>query len=242
MRGLGGDEVRLQSTWLSELSLYQVESKTKAERNKRLGALFRYFGKRGYTPSVQDIQTFFKDYGLSSKEASSLRRSFIYRLDKNNEVKASTQKNTKETQRKVYLNSARAKKSAEKSNSKEVFACPQLKAILLDINLRRSEEDLDKGEQTSIEEGFVYLLEHPLYPGWVKAGMTVDYIKRMELYNQADPLSRYRYIDIHWVSNRRDREHQLLSDLAQQTKEVSGEWFFLDSDVALQVIRQLLSR
>lgn len=101
----------------------------------------------------------------------------------------------------------------------------QLKAILADIRLRYGDEVRNIGEQTSAKEGFVYLVTHPCYSGWVKAGMTIDFEFRLATYNTSDPLSRFEYVEIAWTPDRRDAERQLLTALQRIAAETRGEWF-----------------
>lgn len=101
----------------------------------------------------------------------------------------------------------------------------QLKVILAGIRGRYGEEIRQKGEQTSVREGFVYLATNPCFPGWVKAGMTIDYELRLGTYNTSDPLSRFEYVKLAWTPDRRDAERLLLTALQRTAAETRGEWF-----------------
>jgi len=92
-----------------------------------------------------------------------------------------------------------------------------------------------QGEQTAIPEGFLYLVTHPQFKGWVKAGMTIDYEQRLATYNIADPLARFELAAVRWVSDRRASERQLLCRLANVAKESRGEWFKLSLSEASAV-------
>lgn len=99
-----------------------------------------------------------------------------------------------------------------------------LAAVLADIRRRFGDEIRTKGEQTAVREGFVYLLVHPCFEGWVKAGMTIDYELRLASYNTSDPLSRFAFVSAKWVPDRRRAERLLLDRLANVSGEMRGEW------------------
>lgn len=105
-----------------------------------------------------------------------------------------------------------------------VAASAALAAVLTDIRRRFGDEIRTRGEQTAVREGFVYLLTHPCFEGWVKAGMTIDYELRLATYNTSDPLSRFAYISVQWVHDRRQSERLLLERLANVSDEMRGEW------------------
>lgn len=112
-----------------------------------------------------------------------------------------------------------------------------LKTVLEDIRRRFGDEIRQRGEQTAVKEGFIYLVTHPCFEGWVKAGMTIDYELRLGTYNVADPLSRYEMVAIKWVDNRREAEMQLLEALGLSASEVRGEWMRIESDSAMAIFR-----
>jgi hypothetical protein len=116
---------------------------------------------------------------------------------------------------------------------------PQLKAILEGIRDKYGDEIRKRGEQTSIPEGFVYLVTHDLFPGWVKAGMTIDFEIRLGTYNISDPLSRFRFAALRWVPNRRQAERELLSQLADEADNQAGEWFEMPLPVAKEIFAAL---
>lgn len=112
-----------------------------------------------------------------------------------------------------------------------------LKTVLEDIRRRFGDEIRQRGEQTAVKEGFIYLVTHPCFEGWVKAGMTIDYELRLGTYNVADPLSRFEMVAIKWVDNRRDAEVKLLEALGLSASEVRGEWMRIELDSALAIFR-----
>jgi len=111
----------------------------------------------------------------------------------------------------------------------------QLKVILADIRRRYGDEIRQRGEQTIAKEGFVYLMTNPCFPGWIKAGMTIDYELRLGTYNTSDPLSRYEYAELVWTPDRRDAERQLLTALERIAAETRGEWFRMQLQEAMSI-------
>jgi hypothetical protein len=104
--------------------------------------------------------------------------------------------------------------------------------VLQKIRLQHGFEIRQHGEQTAIQEGFVYLVQHPLFAGWVKAGMTVDFELRMATYNVADPLSRFVMSRVKWAENRRQAEIALMEALGCVAEQRNGEWFKMDFEKA----------
>lgn len=101
----------------------------------------------------------------------------------------------------------------------------QFQVILADIRKRYGDEIRQSGEQTSVQEGFIYLVTNLCFPGWVKAGMTIDFELRIGTYNTSDPLSRFEYAKLSWTPNRRTAERKLLAALQNTALETRGEWF-----------------
>jgi hypothetical protein len=114
----------------------------------------------------------------------------------------------------------------------------QLDVILAEIRGRFDEEIRLKGEQTSVRQGFVYLVKNPCFPGWVKAGMTIDYELRLSTYNTSDPLSRFEYVKLAWTPDRREAELLLLNALRLNALETLGEWFRMQVQDAVLIFDQ----
>lgn len=127
-------------------------------------------------------------------------------------------------------------KETESKQSKTIVTNEQiLNRKLLEIRSGYEEEIRKHGEQTSIKEGFVYMLSNPSFPGWIKAGMSIDYEKRLNIYNQYDPEGLYSFISVRWTNNRRQSEDILLKTLAVASDKRKGEWFKIDETNALNI-------
>ena len=95
------------------------------------------------------------------------------------------------------------------------------------------------GEQTLIQEGFVYLITNPSWNGWIKAGMTIDYQSRLNTCNINDPYGNYNYLSLKWVENRRQSEQLLLETLTTSSINRKGEWFQISKDEATKIFCEL---
>jgi len=109
----------------------------------------------------------------------------------------------------------------------------EIKEISLHDHLNRIRqtilnENVISGKQTTITEGFIYLIVNPVWNGWIKAGMTVDFEERLTSYNIYDPIGMYSYIDIKWTNDRKQAEKQLLDFLNIHSKKRKGEWFKIE--------------
>ena len=109
----------------------------------------------------------------------------------------------------------------KRSNKKDLTLFEHLCLIREQI---KDEETLT-GEQTLIEEGFVYLITNPVWDGWVKIGMTTDYESRLSTYNIYDPTSSYSFVDIKWTNDRKYAEKHLKNVFSIHSAGVKGEWF-----------------
>ena len=102
---------------------------------------------------------------------------------------------------------------------------------LLNIREKYKELILLHGEHAPIDEGFIYVIQNPAWPSWLKVGMTVDYEKRLMSYNVCDPTSSYKIIMLRHVENRRDSENKLLTIVRELSSEHRGEWIKIDVDL-----------
>lgn len=103
------------------------------------------------------------------------------------------------------------------------------------ISSLRENEDRIKGKQTSIEQGFVYLVKNAAYPGWIKAGMTIDFEDRLSTYNLYTPINCFQMISVKWVADRKLCETILLEELGKVSNLVNGEWFKIDESLAIKI-------
>jgi hypothetical protein len=112
-------------------------------------------------------------------------------------------------------------------------------AVLKEVKERKAalkklqEANLDK--VTKRVQGYIYLVEHELYVGWIKCGMTEDVLSRLGAYNGYDPMKRFKVICSKLVLHRRKAESQLLNDIKMRSTLQSGEWFKISKEDAMQI-------
>jgi hypothetical protein len=124
-------------------------------------------------------------------------------------------------------------------NAKPKRVVPTLEQRLTNIRIRYSNEIKQHGEQASIPEGFIYLIKNPAWDGWIKAGMTIDYVRRLGGYNSTyDPHNKYTFVGIKWVINRKDAEASLMTELEAVSANRRGEWFQITEADALTVFNK----
>lgn len=136
--------------------------------------------------------------------------------------------------RKVRNNEKEIKEEIEKLDKKADNVL-SVSDRLSSIRERYASEIRIHGEETTVKEGFVYLMRNVSFPGWVKAGMTIDYEQRLGIYNQCDPEKRFEYIGIKWIPNRRIGESILLEELGKAASFNHGEWFRIDEALCKEI-------
>lgn len=96
-------------------------------------------------------------------------------------------------------------------------------------------EDGIDGVRNSKGSGIIYLVENEMYPGWIKCGMTINIISRLNSYNCNDPLKRFRIVAEKTVLNRRKSETDLMRELGNVSSLSNGEWFRIEKEQALKI-------
>ena len=81
-----------------------------------------------------------------------------------------------------------------------------------------------KGLHSIQKTGIIYLVEHEMFDGWLKCGMTVNMKSRLKSYNLCDPLKRYTVVASKVVKDRRKAEIDLIRELTTQASMKNGEW------------------
>lgn len=189
----------------------------------KIKAELRRWGIEQRPPTVEEIQ---QRYNLTPEFGGK----FLKKLEKARSPsdKKLAAKVGKPVERSAVLQTTQAVEPVEQKGADGHGLCTesaQLKVILADIRRRYGDEIRQIGEQTSAKEGFVYLVTNSCFPGWVKAGMTIDYELRLGTYNTSDPLSRFEYVKLAWTPDRRYAERLLLTELQRSAAETRGEWF-----------------
>jgi hypothetical protein len=93
---------------------------------------------------------------------------------------------------------------------------------LADIRQRKEQQRTERTNSV-IADGFLYFLESPAYPGWIKVGQTSDYEKRLATYQTASPHADYNMIHVSYVEDRVHAEQAMFVALSHLPRK--GEWF-----------------
>jgi hypothetical protein len=111
--------------------------------------------------------------------------------------------------------------------------------MMLAVNAGNGPEIKVNGVQTGKTCGVIYLIEHEMFNGWVKCGMTTNMISRLVAYNCSDPLKRFKAIVQKEVNDRRKAETLLIHNLSMTAAIQSGEWFKIDRKEALAIFNAI---
>ncbi|MEC5213936.1 hypothetical protein RCH06_002491 [Polaromonas sp. CG_9.5] len=232
-----------------------IELKAKEQRSKIISKEIAAFKKTQVLSSVNEVM---QKYGKDEKQARSITGSVRRQLVKEEQASADRRRLLASFQTPNLIESNVSSKTFNSPiAAKGIIADPiqsstkvpailsasddlQIAKIALQkIRLQHGAEIRQRGEQTSIQEGFIYLVSHPLFHGWVKGGMTVDFELRLEMYNVADPLSRFSLSKVKWAAYRRTAEKELLDRLANIAQERRGEWFRIEFEQACNAFHSI---
>lgn len=95
---------------------------------------------------------------------------------------------------------------------------------------------------TSDPSGFVYLITHPNFPGWIKIGSTTNLARRLGSYNTGDPLRRYRLEFAADTLDRRHAEWLAHEELRRRGYDKQGEWFDVGIAMASRVVLRAVAQ
>lgn len=109
------------------------------------------------------------------------------------------------------------------------------------IRLKDSVEDQLVGEAKKAKpddgSGFVYAIKNPVWPGWVKLGMTIDLDGRVAAYQMYTPREAYAIVHSVKVADRHISEglaHRKAADASK--KDPSGEWFYISDAIGISIL------
>lgn len=86
---------------------------------------------------------------------------------------------------------------------------------------------------TGIEEGFVYVVTNPAWPGWVKIGSAVDPESRCKNYQTGSPYRDYILEGYGYSPLRKNTERAVHLFLGREV----GEWFHLPVEEAVTLVK-----
>lgn len=108
--------------------------------------------------------------------------------------------------------------------------------VLLDLIKHKYKLDKIENEErnTTITEGFVYIVTNPAFPGYVKVGNAIDVYKRLNSYQTSDPHRKFKIEHYMFFHDRRMAEKLMHKILALFS--ASGEWFKIDTDTVIDIM------
>lgn len=118
----------------------------------------------------------------------------------------------------------------------DVAKLRHLKRMYYRRNWRSRLADLNKG-------GWVYVISNPAFPGWLKVGMTDDYVKRLTQLNTGDPGRAYHYEMLAHFDDRATAEQEAHKHLLWAKHDgVLNEWFRTEPETARRIITDIARR
>ena len=85
--------------------------------------------------------------------------------------------------------------------------------------------------------GYVYCITNKAWEGWVKVGKAVNLENRLCSFNTSTPFRDYKIIFSRPFSHTSRAEYFLLHKLSKQSKTTSGEWFEIDINKAINIVK-----
>jgi hypothetical protein len=83
--------------------------------------------------------------------------------------------------------------------------------------------------------GFIYILENPLYPNYIKIGKTIHLNSRLTTYNTCSPFRDYYFSYVIETEN-----YKLIENYFKNKFLCKTEWYEMSKDQAIDIIKTLL--
>ena len=88
--------------------------------------------------------------------------------------------------------------------------------------------------------GVIYAIIHPMWPGWVKLGMSIITGKSIETrYNTSYPDRGCKLIEQVWVSSRSKAEKELHNLAEEKSSKRDHEWFKISQKEAIKLMKKV---
>lgn len=87
------------------------------------------------------------------------------------------------------------------------------------------------------KKGFIYCITNPSFKGWVKIGKAIDTEKRLSGFNGSTPFRNFKLEYQKEFKNYSRAEYFLLCKFNQLSEQQSGEWFKINLEKAITVIK-----
>lgn len=130
-------------------------------------------------------------------------------------------------QKRIESKNRRSEKKTLKLNKKQLHI----------DRLRESDRSKSKGKKTSISEGWVYVIQHPAFSGWIKIGSAINAEDRLNIYQVYCPERSFTLVSKIYCKDRISLEKQVQKELDHCRG--NGEWFKVDKIEAVNLIKRI---
>ena len=93
-------------------------------------------------------------------------------------------------------------------------------------------------KQSTLKQGFVYVLSHPKFSPWCKVGHSRDPERRLSTYNTGCPTRSYTLSGYEYFEDRISIEEHIHNMLERDGYPRKGEWFNCPSQHVLDMLKQ----
>lgn len=87
--------------------------------------------------------------------------------------------------------------------------------------------------------GFVYAIVNPIWPNWVKIGMSVDWEARLKSYQTGDPHRSYRLLEVSCRVEDRENAESFMHEITQThplCEKQENEWFMVPEETIHEIL------
>src|ERR1019366_8181483 len=99
----------------------------------------------------------------------------------------------------------------------------------------------DKPVRHEGSAGYVYLLQNPIFDGWIKVGFALNLEDRLSTYQTSDPNRGFQLIEYKLVEDCRYIEQQIKIVFLEHSIFSLNEWFIISIDKAIKLFYATLS-
>lgn len=138
------------------------------------------------------------------------------------ELKRQIQKSYKQERYQFFLN-LEIEQNKERANEIKIKKDEEIKSTI--------------PSKTLLKDGFVYIIENEIFPGWLKIGSTIDQNLRLRTYQTGDPFQRYKISYSKYFNDRKSIENKVHLELQDYNKR--GEWFEVGLSKAIGIINNI---
>ena len=134
-------------------------------------------------------------------------------------------------------------KSHHKKNTSRMFVngkyIPKSHPMHKPGHYKTFEEAWTHKELNKQKSGYVYAITNPAWPGWVKVGMAVDAMDRLNSYQTSSPNRDFELIASFPSTDKHRDEKKAHIIFRERCSEQSGEWFKISNEDAYSIIVDL---